>query len=540
MPAQKIETGHNDVVHDVAMDYYGKRVATASSDATIKIIGISNNSTSQHLATLSGHQGPVWQVAWAHPKFGSALASCSYDGKVIIWKEGNQNEWSQFQVFTDHKSSVNSIAWAPHELGFCLACGSSDGNISVYTARSDGGWETTKIDQAHPKLASGGCDNTVKVWKLYNDNWKMDCFPALQMHSDWVRDVAWAPNLGLPKSTIASASQDGTVVIWTVAKEGDQWAVESCSILDNGFTKLMVKDVIVLSNWFVGMASRDSRTKDPLYSRKEKSLSVLCTNFLRLYNRDGVESIGLDAAALQLGVERRRIYDIVNILESIGEQGLKEEFDTYDANVSNWKACSLSSDSKTKWQEKCSESDKSEHRREKSLGLLTQNFVKLFLCSDIRDPESGKPAFRWIGMERTSKYGSSAALDVKSTKRRVFGTEITNTVVKRCNANSSIDWNMGKCLKDKSKSVKDDLSTAEHEKHVLKDFVFGPFTPNVTNSEAHLNKNDRWIPDWENLSCAYQPQYRNQAISDLFHHYASAWRSWYVEAEEKQQIGPAS
>ncbi|KAL0343947.1 UNVERIFIED_CONTAM: hypothetical protein Sangu_1282100 [Sesamum angustifolium] len=99
---------------------------------------------------------------------------------------------------------------------------------------------------------------------------------------------------------------------------------------------------------------------------------------------------------------------------------------------------------------------------------------------------------------------------------------------------------MGKCLKDKSKSVKDDLSTAKHEKHVLKDFVFGPFTPNVINSEAHLNKNDRRIPDWENLSCAYRPQYRNQAISDLFHHYASAWKSWYVEAEEKQQIGPAS
>ncbi|XP_073138116.1 protein transport protein SEC13 homolog B-like [Henckelia pumila] len=249
MPAQKIETGHNDVVHDVSMDYYGKRVATASSDATVKINGVGNNSGSQHLATLSGHRGAVWQVSWAHPKFGSILASCSYDGKVIVWKEGNQNEWSQLHVF-EHKSSVNSIEWAPHELGLCLACGSSDGNISVYTAQSDGSWETTKIDQAHPvgvtsvswapsmapgalvgsgmldpvqKLASGGCDNTVKVWKLYNGNWKMDCFPALQKHSDWVRDVAWAPNLGLPKSTIASASQDGTVVIWTVAKEGDQW-----------------------------------------------------------------------------------------------------------------------------------------------------------------------------------------------------------------------------------------------------------------------------------------------------------------------------
>ncbi|OIT33727.1 PREDICTED: protein transport protein SEC13 homolog B-like [Nicotiana attenuata] len=250
MPAQKIETSHNDTVHDVSMDYYGKRMATASSDNTIKMVGVGNNSASQHLASLSGHSGPVWQVAWAHPKFGSILASCSYDGKVIFWKEGNQNEWRQAHVFSDHKSSVNSISWAPHELGLYLACASSDGNISVHSARSDGGWDTKKIDQAHPvgvtsvswapstspgaivgsgvlepvqKLASGGCDNTVKVWKLCNGKWKMDCFPALQMHSNWVRDVAWAPNLGLRKSTIASASENGTVVIWTMAKEGDQW-----------------------------------------------------------------------------------------------------------------------------------------------------------------------------------------------------------------------------------------------------------------------------------------------------------------------------
>ncbi|KAI9115737.1 hypothetical protein K1719_013406 [Acacia pycnantha] len=234
----------------VAMDFYCKRLATASSDHTIKIVGVSNTA-SQHLATLTGHQGPVCQVAWAHPEFGSLIASCSYDRRVILWKEGNENEWTQAHVFDDHKSSVTSVSWAPHELGLCLACGLSDGNISVFTARADGGWDTTRIDQAHSffvtsvswapstapgavvgtdlldpvqKLCSCGYDNTVKVWKLDNGVWKMDCSPALPMHTDYVRDVAWAPNLGLPKSTIASASQDGKVIIWTVAKEGDQWA----------------------------------------------------------------------------------------------------------------------------------------------------------------------------------------------------------------------------------------------------------------------------------------------------------------------------
>lgn len=136
---------------------------------------------------------------------------------------------------------MNSICWAPQEFGLCLACGSSDGTISVLTQKVDGSWEKAKIEQAHPvgvtsvswapasapgslvgadpgpvqKLVSGGCDNTVKVWKFLNGSWKLDCFPPLSKHVDWVRDVAWAPNLGLVKSTIASCSQDGTVIIWT-------------------------------------------------------------------------------------------------------------------------------------------------------------------------------------------------------------------------------------------------------------------------------------------------------------------------------------
>ena len=38
---------------------------------------------------------------------------------------------------------------------------------------------------------------------------------------DWVRDVAWAPNFGLPMATLASAGQDGKVVIWSERQEGE-------------------------------------------------------------------------------------------------------------------------------------------------------------------------------------------------------------------------------------------------------------------------------------------------------------------------------
>ena len=76
------ETGHEDVIHDAQMDQCGLRLATCSSDCSVRIYDVK---TKAFLAELRGHEGPVWQIAWAPSAFGSLLGSFSYDQKVILW-----------------------------------------------------------------------------------------------------------------------------------------------------------------------------------------------------------------------------------------------------------------------------------------------------------------------------------------------------------------------------------------------------------------------------------------------------------------------
>ena len=207
------------------------------------------------VANLTGHDGPVWMCAWAHPKFGTLLASCSFDHKVIVWKESDGQPGAFSPIYTSpatlHEASVNAVAWAPHEHGLALACASSDGSISVITHRSDGSWDATKISGAHSigctgvswapapppgslvagggshaapvrRLVSSGCDNLAKIWRFDDaGGWKEE--HVLRGHDDWVRDACWSVNMGLPMNTVGTCGQDGKVLIWTQNEPGGVW-----------------------------------------------------------------------------------------------------------------------------------------------------------------------------------------------------------------------------------------------------------------------------------------------------------------------------
>lgn len=243
------DTQHEDMLHDAQLDYYGKKVATCSSDRTIRVFAVEGEKQTQ-VDHLKGHDGPVWQVSWAHPKFGVILASCSYDGRVIVWKQEGE-KFVNIKEHTAHTASVNSIAWAPHEYGPHLACGSSDGKVSILSYKEDGTWDVQIFDahaigcnavtwapavvpgsllHAGPianagsrRFASAGCDNAIKIWSWNDEQKRWSEDDTLEGHADWVRDLAWAPSIGLPKSYLASCSQDKTVLIWTQDQPNGQW-----------------------------------------------------------------------------------------------------------------------------------------------------------------------------------------------------------------------------------------------------------------------------------------------------------------------------
>lgn len=193
-----INAEHKDLIHDIAYDFYGQRMATCSSDQFVKVrttrlihlhfkrqlfqlrsniikliqVWDEDEHGNWHLtASWKAHSGSVWKVTWAHPEFGQVLATCSFDRTAAVWEEigkviskfevrpiqGSQlfrsfyyalfivgegsgpgehgmRHWVRRTNLVDSRKSVTDVKFAPKTLGLLLATCSEDGVIRIYEA----------------------------------------------------------------------------------------------------------------------------------------------------------------------------------------------------------------------------------------------------------------------------------------------------------------------------------------------------------------------------------------------------------------------
>ncbi|XP_060557222.1 nucleoporin SEH1-like isoform X2 [Ruditapes philippinarum] len=243
--AKSIQSDHKDLIHDVSYDFHGRRMATCSSDQTVKIWDQGEDGEWICSASWKTHSGSVWRVTWAHPEYGQVVATCSFDRTAAIWEEmvdevrsdGQHRSWIKRTSLVDSRTSVTDVKFAPKHLGLQLATCSTDGIVRIYEApdvMNLSQWSlqheiTCKLrcsclswnpSRRHsPMLAVGSNDsNTAAGGKVqiheYNDaTRKWNKVETLAMATDAVHDVAFAPNLGRSYHLLGIASKTLKIII---------------------------------------------------------------------------------------------------------------------------------------------------------------------------------------------------------------------------------------------------------------------------------------------------------------------------------------
>lgn len=242
-----LATGHEDLIHDTAFDYYGRTFATCSSDRHIRVFVQDSNEKWILRDSWKAHDSAVVKLAWAPPEYGQILASVSYDRTLKIWEHKNDaptnsgNCYQRLCTLNDCQGPLFDLAFAPGYLEvFRLASIGSDGVLRIYEAFNISDltdWQLIQLISIIPKPANMNLQANFTVnWckskfarekicvsaldvaliLLRDSNNKYKRAKAISDHNSLIRDVAWAPSMGRSYELLATASKDGYVRIFKI------------------------------------------------------------------------------------------------------------------------------------------------------------------------------------------------------------------------------------------------------------------------------------------------------------------------------------
>jgi WD40 repeat protein len=114
--------GHGEAVRAVGFSPDGERLASGSSDRTIKVWALIDQTPQ---ATLKGHTGAVHALDWSPD--GALIASAGDEGTIVLWDAARGES---VLTLTGLPRPLHAIRWSPD--GATLAAGTGDGSILLW------------------------------------------------------------------------------------------------------------------------------------------------------------------------------------------------------------------------------------------------------------------------------------------------------------------------------------------------------------------------------------------------------------------------
>lgn len=239
----------------LAYDTFGKRLACASLDTTVRIRDLDENGQwrmEDGCEIRPAHAGMICKVCWAHPEFGQLLATCSHDGFVKIWEEqifqagvskSPPVRWHQRLSIEDGRTVVNDVQFAPKHLGLKIATASGDGVVRIFdiqpSLNSENAYKLAQRfmpggSQRHaavvclawckcafdcPMLIVGTVTGKVQIWRAdISMMWeKIIDLPGHDPRP--ATGVDWAHDMCRPFYNVASCGADGKLQLHRLSKQ---------------------------------------------------------------------------------------------------------------------------------------------------------------------------------------------------------------------------------------------------------------------------------------------------------------------------------
>ncbi|KAK6608443.1 NACHT and WD40 domain protein [Botrytis cinerea] len=281
--------GHSDWVDSVTFSSDGTKLASGSSDGTIRLW---DTATGESLQTFEDRSNSVNSTAFLRSitfsPDGTKITSCSSDGTILLWDTTTSELLQSFQGYS---SSVYSVSLD----GTKVASGSNDGTILLWDTATS---ELLQSFQGHSdsinsiafspdntKIASG--TEVIKLW----DTTTGKLLQTLQGHSNLIDSIIFS----LDNTKIASGSRDQTIRLWDIFTGRLLQIFESYSINE-----------IILSSNNTKIASRSSDGTIRLWDATTSELLQIHQNHSSPINSI---AFSLDGTKIALGAETIKLLD---------------------------------------------------------------------------------------------------------------------------------------------------------------------------------------------------------------------------------------